>query len=306
MKKLLLLLLFISPFFSDGQTNVYHPFPEDSAKWCASICGCQGYCFQEATYQLSGKILINGYWYSRMLYYENYCNGAGSCLCGAILGTDTATYYIRQDTAQKKVWLYVDSLNIDTIFLDFDLQVGDTIDGSKAYWAGYYSFEGIVSSIDSVLIGTQYRTRYKYENQTFPNYLIEGIGPDHGFFYDANIGYDHMQTVEMFLQNNIAYYPWYNPTPVDMNNYCHDFSTGNKELNQNSFLISPNPAHNSFTITSPLQNARVEIYNVIGERVYQTTLNSKHQTLNTNLSTGLYFVKLQHGEQVNVEKLIIE
>jgi hypothetical protein len=82
---------------------------------------------------------------------------------------------------------------------------------------------------------------------------------------------------------------------------------GVEEINTNEGLnIYPNPAHSSFSITSPFQNARVEIYNVVGEKVFQTTLNSKKQTLNASLSTGLYFVKVQNGEKVNVEKLVIE
>jgi hypothetical protein len=306
LRKLLLILLFLSPVFSEAQTSVYHPFPEDSAKWCAEMCGNQGNSLQEATYELNGKVLINGNWYSRLLYYERFCYGAGGCFCALVYGADTATYYIRQDVVQKKVWLYVDSLNTDTIFLDFDLHVGDTIDARKAYWAGYFSFGGIVLSIDSVLIGTQYRSRYKYENQTFPNYLIEGIGPDHGFFYNANVGYDHMQTLENFLQNNHVYYPNYSSATVNMNQYCHDFTTGIVELNQISFSIYPNPAHKLLNVECKMPNAELKIYDVMGRVVYSTTLNSKHQTLNPGLSPAVYFVRVSDGERVAVQKLVVE
>ena len=169
---------------SKSQTSAYHPFPEDSATWCAEVCGNQGNSLYETTDQLSGKGLINGNWYSKMRHYERYCNGLGGCMCAQLYSADTATYYIRQDNVQKKVWLYYPPTNSDTIFLDFNLNVGDTIDGRKAYWARQLSFADFakVSSIDSVLIGSQYRSRYNYFYRGFPNSMIEGIGPTHGFF----------------------------------------------------------------------------------------------------------------------------
>jgi hypothetical protein len=101
-----------------------------------------------------------------------------------------------QDTAQKKVWIYVPSTNSDTIFLDFNLNVGDTINGRNEYWAEQLGLSAVtfVTSIDSVLIGTQYRKRYNYSYNGFNgfnNSMIEGIGPTHGLFYLANQGYDY-------------------------------------------------------------------------------------------------------------------
>jgi hypothetical protein len=288
---------------------VYHPFPEDSAKWCSTLCCCEGDNFWNATDQLSGKVLINGNWYSRMLHYEKYCYGSHGCYCYSINSSYIDTFYIRQDTAQKKVWLYVDSTNTDTIFLDFDLHVGDTINARKAYWArNFGQWDGPhVIAIDSVLIDTDYRTQYTYEDQGHPNYLIEGIGPDHGFFYDANVGYDYESALQEFIQNSQVFYPWYNSDTTGTWYYCHDFTTGTEELNQFSFSISPNPAHNLLNVECTIQNAELKIYDVMGREVYSTTLNAKHEILNLSLSPALYFVRVASSTSATaVQKLVVE
>src|SRR5690349_5625983 len=131
MKKLLLFVTVLTTLSAQAQTSVYYPFPEDSATWCAELCAIQPpilAAYNQATYKLDGKILINGNWYSRMLHHEIGCQASFSwCLCAQLIGTDTTTYYLRQDIPQKKVLIYIPATNSDTIFLDFNLSIGDTI-----------------------------------------------------------------------------------------------------------------------------------------------------------------------------------
>jgi hypothetical protein len=290
---------------------VYHPFPEDSAKWCAYTCSLDRAGFWGGTYQLNGKVLINGNLYSRMLTHNQYCTPPpGMCICGQLPGT-IDTFYIRQDTATRKVWLYNQSTNSDTIFLDFDLNVGDTIDARKAYWASQWTATDtfIVSSIDSMLIDGQYRTKYNYPpvgNTWCNNSIIEGIGPLHGFFYGANNCFEHENSLVVFSQNDRIVLSSYSDTTYAKNYYCHDFTTDITEPNHYSFSISPNPTHNQLNVECNLQNAKLKIYDVMGREVYATTLNSKHQTLNPSLSPAIYFVRVNDGEKVAVQKLIVE
>ncbi len=305
---LLLLTISVSVF---GQTSVYHPFPDSNATWCAEICGNQGNDLNEATYQLNGQVLINGNLYNRMLHYERSCYGVGTCYCGSINGIDTTTYYVWQDTTQKKVWLYYPSTNSDTIFLDFDLHVGDTIDARKAYWARQFqSGDVIVSFIDSVLVGSQYRTRYNYTYQTFVNSMIEGIGPTHGFFYDANKGYDYLTTLNMFSQNNQIFYPFYSSDTSGMGQHCHDFALNNEEIFAgSSSKIFPNPFHQTATLDlNNIFEGELKIYNTFGQQVRRQKINSQTITINRDgLGDGLYFFQVTNDNgTLTSGKLMIE
>jgi hypothetical protein len=101
-----------------------------------------------------------------------------------------------------------------------------------------------------------------------------------------------------------------NGTPSGNFRFCITGSTvGIDELtNENSFAIFPNPTANSFIIklNSELKDARVEIYNVPGEKVYSTAINGKQQTINNKFPSGVYFVKVSNGEKQFVEKLIVQ
>jgi hypothetical protein len=76
-----------------------------------------------------------------------------------------------------------------------------------------------------------------------------------------------------------------------------------------SFSIHPNPSQGTFTISFDElknENAELKIFDVMGRVVFATTLNTKSQTLNPNLSSGIYFVKMSDGERVWTQKLVIE
>ncbi len=75
-----------------------------------------------------------------------------------------------------------------------------------------------------------------------------------------------------------------------------------------TFTIYPNPTQNHFTIklNSELQNARIEVYNLVGEIVYSAVLFRKEQNINETFPSGIYFVKVADGEKQFVEKLIVQ
>ncbi len=189
MKKLLLLVATLITLSAKSQTSVYHPFPEDSATWCASMCGLHLY-------------------------------------------------------------------------------------------------------------------------QGYPNSMIEGIGPTHGFFYEANVGYDHVQALGLFTQNNQIFYPYYSPDTIGMWQYCYDFTAGIEEPNQIAYSISPNPSPGKFTIrfAQYLSKVSIEIYSSIGEKVWNENIcnESKKEIKLNNISSGIYFVKVFDGERSYCKKLIIE
>ena len=103
----------------------------------------------------------------------------------------------------------------------------------------------------------------------------------------------HMNTCEQFLSNR--------PSHFD-NDISH--STIENEDENNPFRIMPNPASSTFTIC--ISNTGditlpVEIYDCLGRKVFAETLQctetSYRTTITTNLTSGLYLVRIQNQTQ---------
>lgn len=78
----------------------------------------------------------------------------------------------------------------------------------------------------------------------------------------------------------------------------------------NFLKISPNPSTGKFTVTNNSSNfITLEIYNVLGEKVYAIN-NFKQQAVNeidlSKSSKGMYFVKFYNGEKVYTDKIVIQ
>jgi hypothetical protein len=88
-------------------------------------------------------------------------------------------------------------------------------------------------------------------------------------------------------------------------------NNGSIGISENKFengtiSIYPNPIHNSFTIVVHFQNAQLEIYNILGEKIHQQILTSAHQQIQLNASPGIYFVRVTDGEKAMTQKVVIE
>jgi hypothetical protein len=76
------------------------------------------------------------------------------------------------------------------------------------------------------------------------------------------------------------------------------------------FIMYPNPAHNTFTISfngqSSMVDGQLTIFDVMGIIVHQQIITSAHQQIENSFSPGIYFVRVQAGEKEFTEKLVID
>jgi uncharacterized repeat protein (TIGR03803 family) len=86
--------------------------------------------------------------------------------------------------------------------------------------------------------------------------------------------------------------------------------TGIKQLTVESgqLTVYPNPNNGQFTIQ--LNNNQIgytlEIYDVMGEKIYQSVLSNSQNTINLNSQPeGIYFVYLKSGDGVEVAKVLV-
>ena len=89
-----------------------------------------------------------------------------------------------------------------------------------------------------------------------------------------------------------------------------DPTVGIKELVYSGFLfISPNPTNGILNISFNAipQNTKIEVYNSIGALVLTESMSNKYNTINvSDLSNGMYFMKVLEGNRVVAVKKIVK
>jgi hypothetical protein len=106
----------------------------------------------------------------------------------------------RQNIPQKEVYFVEPFTNQECLLYDFKLGVGDTVTG--CYNPGSCI---IVSSVDSVLIGSNYRKRINLATNP-PYSLIEGIGSTAGLL-EPLCPFEYIANLICFSQNGQTLYP---------------------------------------------------------------------------------------------------
>jgi len=92
---------------------------------------------------------------------------------------------------------------------------------------------------------------------------------------------------------------------TDCNGICE--ITKIEEYKKEVLSIFPNPSDDIINIEfENINNATIEIYNISGRLVFSKVLNSKVEKIDiTDLSEGIYFIKVRQEKNVIVEKLIV-
>ena len=75
-------------------------------------------------------------------------------------------------------------------------------------------------------------------------------------------------------------------------------------IGKNKNVITPNPANTYFTIKDK-NNAKIEIYNIIGELVLQTEISKNDHISTRSMNSGMYIVKIISDSGMTIERLII-
>ena len=84
-------------------------------------------------------------------------------------------------------------------------------------------------------------------------------------------------------------------------------TTGIKDLSiEKNITVSPNPSIGILQITSEkLPMTSVDFYNVMGEKVYSSIINSQSASLNLDLPNGVYFIQIKTAQGTAIKKIII-
>lgn len=88
-------------------------------------------------------------------------------------------------------------------------------------------------------------------------------------------------------------------------NFQAEGNLGVNDAKLNGVVIYPNPAKSVLNIVNA-ENASIEVFNILGQSVYnKTNIDLNEQVNVSNLTSGAYFVKITDGAAVKTDKFII-
>ncbi len=215
MKKILLLLILLL-YIGASQTKAqgYYKFLNNSS-WCEAVNSGFGIPIDYFLYNQSNDTVINTKTYAKIFSTGN-----------------NSTFFVREDTIAKKVYIKSNATASEVILYDFSLNVGDTLYAQYGWGAGY---KLIVRTIDTVTILAGQRREF-YLSDTSGNVFytaIESVGSVNDPF--LNNGYPPGD-------------PQYNLV-CSYQNYTQVYDAGLYGYACYSYSNTPTPCNANFTYT---------------------------------------------------------
>ena len=210
------------------------------------------------------KIYEEGHHWETSVNPMNPCNGSSYDYSGRFRGG------VR--TENGKTYGYSDWYS-PGLLMDFTLNVGDTLFSNICYYGK------IIESIDSVLVGDQYRKRFNFDGW-YCTWMIEGIGHEQGLFESMDEPFENFSDLICYGENY---------TPIFGNQNC-DITVGLLENSSsiNRLLIYPNPTSGNLLLNASELNVKIKSYLITD--IYGNTLLYKKEVLN------------QDDMKINIEK----
>lgn len=286
MKTIAIAIILLSAFFEiAGFGQQYEPFIRDSKEWRhrQPKCLLGGSCNNHVMLSyFIGDTVFNDVKYSK--YYQKEIQPFSD--------HEALKYFIREDTINKKVYVYDFHFNRTALLYDFTLQEGDSF---NVYVLDDIFMKSKVLNVDTIYSEGKKLKRISFENDMN---LIEGIGfvtsmiipaegelicvKDGNSLLYINSKYNNCDTV--FLQNP--------------HNGTREMKTKSKA---SEISIFPVPVINSSILMASgehQENLKIEIYNSIGICVRKDFFNGNYRIGLANLKTGLYIYKISKAENI--------
>lgn len=178
---------------------------------------------------------------------------------------------------------------VDVEVVDGAVSISTTMNDQTAYFyfgyfygTGEYTDDEIFASVD----GNSQKMRY--EDVVIENDPLEE-GEEYGVF------------VIPYNGNNEQ------GTPVAVR-FTYNGLVSLADVNMSSISVYPNPAKNVVTISAASAIDRIEMVNVLGQKVYENaTIGSENTTINvSDLQNGTYFVRVFCGNKMMTKKLMVK
>jgi hypothetical protein len=171
---------------------------------------------------------------------------------------------------------------------DFTLGVGDTLESSISYP------DLIISEIDSVLVGEEYRKRFHFSNgDGYCNWMVEGIGHERGLI-------EPMFEYEFYNSDFFCYAENHVPIFPEGVQCVLNVGINDPEVNKDIVQLFPNPTTGKTYLTIDCNSQKPLTYSLLGitgQVIFRKTcfLNIGKNTIELDvdkLDPGFYIVAI--------------
>lgn len=275
MKKLLILLSFLSYGFTNAQTFI--PMLDELNEWSVTF-RAPGSQFS-TLYTIQGEQIMNGVTYK---YIQ------GGVITGCLLREENGIVY------------FYDICNdTEDIMLDFNLEVGDTFyvgpntcsSCSFSYHSDLFDEIVVVNSTIEFIAGQNRKVLEFTEvdmggGSFYSEFWIEGIGSTAGIS-PASINFDFDHLLICFTRDGERTF---------FNDYTECiFELGVEAFNISDIKLTPNPVTESSILKLPTAATinRIIIYNINGRVIKEEAITNDYFTINVvDYTSGFYFYKV--------------
>ncbi len=212
--------------------------------------------------------------------------------------TTSASYYnneynilLREETETGRLYRYDMEGEKEILVCDMSLEIGDVIqfylDNKDVQDITVDKISYTESGKKEIGFITSYGTicNIVFTEGCFPNENPFGLPQEHSV-------YSAEQTLicEYFDGEEIYHNNYYNDCYIDFSDI--------EEKDMYSTKVYPNPGNNILNIKTPLQNARIEVYDILGKTIFKQDINEEITKISTgNWTNGMYFWKIYSEEK---------
>jgi hypothetical protein len=286
--------------FNTANAQQYYPFPSDTASWNCLFWhqwSPQDIYLFNSSYLLEGDTILNGVSYKKVYYSEPDNPNFIPEYIGGLRENDTREIYFfpfSQNLVSPGPISFPSDTSEHLLYSFNDLEAGMILPINTSFT------EISVVGIDSVLLGENYRKRYKIQQQGLfdYDYWIEGIGSTKDLFIPFTYEFEWQYFTLCFTDSTTYYIN--SPNGQDS---CHYWlPVGIDEINPAQEWFSPNPATSHITLSNP--NTNIQLHNLQGQLIL-TSLPGEQQISLHGIKPGVYVVSvMERGELIGKEKII--
>jgi hypothetical protein len=223
-----------------------------------------------------------------------------------IWNTPFDTYYLREDSLQKKVYKKDVSTGAQYLVFDFNKLEGDT------FHIGSAVYQVLDTTTVSTIDGNRIQYKYQAVSGGNINTIIESIGIVKEFASFIGASGDYYKVLLCNKQNNIIKYnldsvklygtTYYYPSC----NVLIDTTTAIIEnINQVPISLSPNPVTETFTLSGIIGSSSINVFDNQGREIL--TIKATQESLQLDCSRfaqGIYFIKITTSDGIQSLKFI--